>query len=93
MRILCTGSSGFVCSHLVTELKKQGHKVWGYDIVEDQDILDYEMLGETFKEIDPERVYHLAGSVHMGPAEEDPYRDIDLNLKGIINILKVSLLF
>jgi len=89
LRIVCTGSSGFVCSHLVAELKRQGHNVWGYDIVEGQDILDLDMLSEIFKEAEPERVYHLAGSVHMGPAEEDPYRDVDLNLKGTLNILNL----
>ncbi len=70
-------------------MKKRGYEVWGYDIVEGQDILDFDMLSETFKEALPERVYHLAGSVHMGPAEEDPYRDVDLNLKGTLNILNL----
>jgi len=61
----------------------------GATIVEGQDILNFDMLSETFKEAEPERVYHLAGSVHMGPAEEDPYRDVDLNLKGTLNIVKL----
>lgn len=88
-RIVCTGSAGFIGSNLVTALKRQGHEVRGYDIKDGDDLLDWTNLHCVFEDFRPEEVYHLGGSVHMGPAEEDPEMDIRLNYVGTLNVLKL----
>lgn len=91
--ILITGASGFVGSHLRAELERGGHRVLNYDIKEGLDILDIDQMERTFRGFEPEEVYHLAGSVYMGPAEEDPERDIGLNYLGTLNVLRMCEVF
>ena len=87
--MLVIGGSGFVGSHLIAELKRRGHDVWNYDIAEGQDILDKKMLREQFARTKPKEVYHLAGSVVMIPAEEDPREDLLLNCMGTLNVIEL----
>lgn len=76
-------------THLMAELKRRGHEVYSYDIVDNQDILDKETLQTFFEEAEPDEVYHLAGSVIMEPAEKDPEMDWTLNLGGTYAIAKL----
>jgi UDP-glucose 4-epimerase len=88
---LITGSSGFIGSHLVKHLKNLQFQVVPYDIEDGYDILDLEQLRSTFKKqkiTKNDVVYHLAAQAFIGPGEENPYRDIDINIKGTINVLK-----
>lgn len=87
MRILVTGGSGWLGSHLVKYL--ESHEVMSYDIKEGYDITDIAQLQKVFQDEEPEKVYHLAGQAFMKPGEESPYRDLDINAKGMINLLKV----
>lgn len=75
-------------SHLVDFLTKQGHSVYNYDIQKGDDLLDKTHLAKVFGEFQPDEVYHLGGSVHMGPAEENPEKDITVNYVGTLNVLK-----
>ena len=86
--ILITGGSGFIGSHLVAHLKGLGHKVFNYDLAEGYDLLDEGMMSRVFKHFKPKQVYHLGGSVHMEPAEEDPLKDMQVNYGGTLNILR-----
>ena len=64
MKILVTGSKGFVGKNLITELKNQGHKdILSFDIDTDPNLLD-----KYTKEC--EFVFHLAG-VNRSKNEED----------------------
>lgn len=89
MKILVTGGSGWVGAHLVNYLKEKRHDVTNYDIKEGFDITDYEQLRAVFRNGEFERVYHLAAQAFLGPGERDPYRDLDINAKGMINLLRV----
>ncbi|MBA7595663.1 GDP-6-deoxy-D-mannose reductase [subsurface metagenome] len=89
VRVLISGSSGFIGGHLANELRDRGHVVYGYDIKEGHDLLDKHNLHRVFEEFDPDEVYHLGGSVHMSPAEDDPERDIKLNYLGTLNVLNM----
>lgn len=88
-RIIVTGGSGFIGSHLIKELESRGHETFNYDIVEGHDLLNIGHMIRIFNEFQPEEVYHLGGSVQMTPAEEKPTRDYELNLGSTLNILSL----
>ena len=85
---LCSGSSGFVGKHLVEYLREKGHEVVEYDLKTGQNILDYDQLYSVFKKFRPNAVFHLAAQAFVGPGEKDPYLDLDINAKGMINMLR-----
>ncbi len=89
MNILVTGSSGFIGKNLVNYLEDLGHQVIPYDIKTGQDILDGIELASTFYENHISRVYHLSAQAFMSTGENYPYRDLDVNGKGMINILRM----
>lgn len=90
MKILITGNSGYIGSHL-TDLLKQ-HDVYGLDI--DLPLIDV----DTFYNIDiripfslPEEfdcVIHLAAVVKVGESEREPINYYNTNLTGTLNVLK-----
>jgi len=88
MKALVTGSSGFIASNLVRYLTEKGCEVVSYDIKTGQDILDFDQLRDTFIENEFDEVYHLAAQAFVGPGEADPYRDLDINGKGMLNMLR-----
>jgi UDP-glucose 4-epimerase len=102
-KVLVTGGAGFIGSHLVELLVEKGHEVSVIDnlihgdrkrIVKKvqffkQDIRDEDIL-ETFKEVAPEMVYHLAAQQDVGNANDNPGYDADVNIIGTINVLESS---
>jgi GlcNAc-P-P-Und epimerase len=76
MRVIVTGSSGFIGGHLVQELSAGGHEVLGIDLtrparpvprtmVRVVDLLDRDSLMSTFAEFRPEAVVHLAARTDL----------------------------
>lgn len=62
MKVLVTGSSGYIGQQTAAELKNRGHSVVPYDISEGQDIHDKKRLAESMKGCDA--VAHLAAIPH-----------------------------
>lgn len=86
---LVTGSSGFIGRNLVRNLRGSGYQVVEYDLKTGQDILNYEQLYQTFKDhAGFDEVYHLAAQAFVGPGEAEPYKDLDINGKGMLNMLR-----
>lgn len=71
MRVLVTGSEGFVGRHLVPALGAAGHDVTGRDL--DLDVTDPPALEEAFAAARPEAVIHLAAvsSVALSQSDQD----------------------
>lgn len=91
MKVLVTGSSGFVGVYLQKELSNHNHKVFGLDVSKDKgalesvDIRDSSKLSCLVNEINPDAVFHLAGiSKAVG---EDPKEIYEINVMGTLNLL------
>lgn len=96
MRVLVTGGSGFVGSHVVDRLRARGIDVRVYDLrrpryrddIEFQQgsILDLETLRMAMNGVDA--VYHLAAVADVKDVYEDPAYGESINVRGTINILE-----
>ena len=88
MRFLITGSSGFIGSHLTTELLNNGHDVFGMDRhprVRDIPSVGGEINLSNFlyamSKYEPDRVVHLAASVGRENCEHDKRDTIRNNVE------------
>ena len=94
-RVLVTGSSGFIGTHLVRRLQSQGYSVLGIDIKPPSpefqaihhgcDILDSNALAGLLQILVPDSVIHLAARTDLGGKTADDYL---ANSLGVSNLLK-----
>lgn len=71
MKILITGSAGFIGQHLAPELERVGHEVFGHDR-EQGDLLKPGMFTRSLATHKPDVVVHLAAKVGRLFGEDDP---------------------
>ncbi len=98
MKVLVTGGSGFIGSHVVDKLRDKGIEVRIYDMVlptfrKDVEfyqgsILDLESLGMAMMGIDA--VYHLAAIADVKDVFERPHYAESINVRGTINVLEAA---
>lgn len=90
MRILITGSSGFIGSALGNFLEKQGIEVLHYDLKDNppNDTGDFANLRGKMAGADG--VVHLAAVSRVIKAFEDPLACINTNVGGTINVLEAA---
>jgi nucleoside-diphosphate-sugar epimerase len=87
MKIFITGSSGYIGNELVKYLSDK-HEIVIYDLVNGQDILDYEQLKEKIVGCDV--VIHLAAI--RGPDESKEFNDyFNINCQGTQNIINCAI--
>jgi UDP-glucose 4-epimerase len=95
VKILVTGGSGFIGSHLVGKLMAEGHNVSVLDLR--QPIHDVEWfrkdiredLGAAFTDFDA--VFHLAALANARKSSDDPVMCYETNVKGTLNVLSAAL--
>lgn len=90
MKILITGSSGFIGSHLKKFLEKQEIRVVAYDIRKNplNDIRNNLRLQKKLEGIDG--IIHLAAVSRVKTGYENPLDCISINVKGTANVLEAA---
>lgn len=88
MKILITGSSGFIGSALKRLLGEKGIEIITYDIKENpmDDVRNFSSLQAKFISVDG--VVHLAAVSRVKIAHENPLECINTNIGGTINVLE-----
>lgn len=84
MKILVTGSEGFIGKALANRLKKDGHEVFGFDILKGQDMLNYDQVQKAVCGIDA--VMHLAAAADLNWVRHHPHEGYELNVTGAKNM-------
>jgi UDP-glucose 4-epimerase len=95
MKILVTGSEGYIGKHLVKMLLEDGNTVHTLDIKGERSETHFivDINNETFVKYGPhigkkyDAVVHLAALVRVGESVREPYRYYDTNINGTFKLL------
>jgi UDP-glucose 4-epimerase len=100
--IFVTGGAGYIGSHVVKELLRQGHQPIIYDNLQtghrkavkdalfiEGDLADQERLKETFHSYPIEAVMHFAGDCLVGESVKDPLKYFNNNVKNSLQLLEI----
>jgi len=98
MKVLVTGGSGFIRSHVVDKLRARGVNVRVFDMVVPTfrndiefyhgSLLDLEAIRMAMTGIDA--VYHLAAVADVKDVLEEPHYSESINVRGTINVLEAA---
>jgi UDP-glucose 4-epimerase len=100
MKILVTGSAGFIASHIVDELVKK-HEVFGIDNLSGgsldnsnpkckdfiEDLLNKGVIKCICEEVKADVLYHLAADATEGRSQFTPTSAVENNLNAYMNVL------
>jgi UDP-glucose 4-epimerase len=103
-RVIVTGGAGFIGSHVVDAFVALGDEVVAVDNLatgkrenvnadarlKEHDIVDGHALHDTFGEIEPQIVCHLAAQASVTASVERPEFDLDVNVRGTLNVCEAS---
>ena len=99
MKILVTGGSGFLGSHVADALSGRGHEVTLFDVKPSVyrrpgqemvvgSVLDVETFSRAIEGC--EAVYHLAAVADIDDAKDSPRQTVEVNILGTLNALELS---
>ena len=99
--VLVTGGAGYIGSHVVKELVRQGHRPIIYDNLQtghretandalliEADLADSERLRQTFRSFPIQSVMHFAADCLVGESVKDPLKYFKNNVKNSIQLLE-----
>jgi UDP-glucose 4-epimerase len=99
MRIVVTGASGFLGSHIADALSAAGHETVIFDLARSRwlqsnqrmfigSVLDPQAVERAVRECDV--VYHLAAMADISETMERPRDAVELNIMGTVNVLEAA---
>jgi GDP-4-dehydro-6-deoxy-D-mannose reductase len=88
MRVLVTGSDGFVGRHLSQHLLASGDDVSGFD--RECDVTDRDAVERRVLAAAPDVIFHLAALTHVGASWSDPDATWRVNVAGTANVLSAA---
>jgi UDP-glucose 4-epimerase len=104
MTVLVTGGAGFIGSHLVERLVREGRRVVVLDDLStgsrdhlphdirliQADIRDRQAVATAMSVERPELVIHLAGQMNVRRSLADPDLDADVNVRGSLSVFQAA---
>jgi len=106
LRVLVTGATGFIGSHLVPRIVERGHNVYSLEryvtgrYVLGQrrevktvfgDLTEYFAVKRTISEVQPDVVIHLASISPVAYSYDHPHENLETNLLGTVNLAESCL--
>lgn len=89
MKILVTGSKGFIGSHLADALIKKGYEIVQYDLKDGNDVLDLENIKLRGKGVGG--IVDFAAVQRVITGFYYPFKTIETNIMGLRNVLEVAM--
>lgn len=92
MKVLVTGSSGFIASHVIENLQEKGHEVVGLDHHQHDfesfygDVRDPTIVDEAVARVDG--VIHLAAVLGTQETINNPLPSVETNIIGSLNVFQ-----
>ena len=93
MKVLITGSEGFIGKHLAEEFDQTGYEVIRCDLKEAEGVLLFNILDagqaeSVLAETQPDVLVNLAGQANVALSWKKPQLTFELNTIGLVNILE-----
>jgi len=104
MKVLVTGASGFIGSHIIPRLTEKGYDVWALERYVTgrpakpkkvktvfADLREYFAMKNIVRQVQPDFVIHLAAISPVSYSYEHPIEVLDTNLKGTVNLAEACM--